>query len=272
MMNFMLSTYGYLLRGIDSAQGFANAHSPNTRIRDDEAKELGENMQQLLQTASRLEMHGAQARLKRILELLKNSPSWADLAAQMQVLREAFEDDSYDAYVYVYPPSKVAPLVKSGDEWGVVFKAFPSVSAEVESGLDCYALGHNTACIFHMCRVTEVGLRAIGSERGVATVRRGVPIEWATWGQVFQAIEPAIVDIRKNRPNGPRKDEALAFYDTVLSDLRAIQSLFRDQTMHLRERYDEGEAQGAIFRARELMTKLANKINESSTAPIEWGF
>ena len=63
---------------------------------------------------------------------------------------------------------------------------------------------------------------------------------------------------------------ALAFYEPVLSDLRAIQSLYRDQTMHLRDMYDDGEAQSAMFRVQQLMTILSAKLSESSIRSIPW--
>jgi hypothetical protein len=95
-----------------------------------------------------------------------------------------------------------------------------------------------------------------------------VPLDWGTWGQIFQAIEPTIAAIQA-KTNGPKKDAALAFYKTVLSDLRAMQG-FRDNAMHFRSDYDPGEADSAIFRAKSLMTTLATKLDESSTRAIPW--
>jgi hypothetical protein len=120
-----------------------------------------------------------------------------------------------------------------------------------------------------MSRVAEIGLRTIARERGIKNARKDVPLDWGTWGQAFNAIEDKLKDIRKNPP-GPKKDAALAFYDTVLSDLHAIQNLYRDRTMHLRKRYDDGEAQSAMFRTRELMTTLSSRLREDSIRPIPW--
>ena len=98
-------------------------------------------------------------------------------------------------------------------------------------------MGHNTACVFHMMRAAEVGLRAIAKERKVTKVRARTPIEWGTWNDVHQAIEQQLPVIRQATA-GPKKDGALAFYNsTAIGDLRALQDLYDEVTMHLRETY-----------------------------------
>jgi hypothetical protein len=79
------------------------------------------------------------------------------------------------------------------------------------------------------------------------------------------------VDELRKKPNGPNKEEALKFYYTALSDLRTIQNLYRDPSMHLRSEYDDGETQSAIFRVKSLMNILSVKMDENSQGPISWG-
>jgi hypothetical protein len=154
-------------------------------------------------------------------------------------------------------------------DWAVALKAFPSINNEVRSGVDCYALGHNTACVFHMMRVAEVGLRAIARERGVNTVRKNTPVEWGTWGDVISAIETAVRSIVQATA-GQKKDDALAFYNSIVSDLRALQDLYRNKTMHLRGNYDEGQAQSAMIRVRHLIETLAGRLAEPTMRRIRW--
>jgi hypothetical protein len=40
--------------------------------------------------------------------------------------------------------------------------------------------------------------------------------------------------------------------------------------MHFRKSYDDGEAQTAMLRARELMKTLASKLTEDSTRALPW--
>jgi hypothetical protein len=93
----------------------------------------------------------------------------------MRTLLEAFEADTKFLYLYAYPRRKADVYIRYKGEWHDALRAFPSIAAEVEDGVDCYALGHNTACVFHMVRVAEIGLRAIARERGIKTVRAKTP-------------------------------------------------------------------------------------------------
>ncbi|HLW93381.1 MAG TPA: hypothetical protein VKS78_19025 [Roseiarcus sp.] len=162
-------------------------------------------------------------------------------------------------------------LFETEAEWIKVIKSFPSAKQEILFGIDAFGFENNVACVFHMSRVAEIGLRAIGRERGIKSLRKkkDVPIEWGTWGNIFDALEPKIKELTQ-RPPGPQREAAVSFYKTVLSDLRAIQTLYRDPTMHFRSEYNEGEAQGAIFRVKSLMTVLAAKLSESSNGVIPW--
>jgi len=192
----------------------------------------------------------------------------AQIYAKMEVLYQSLRVSFSDRLAYCYPKDKGDIFRRWKDDWDIVYTNFASARLDIVEGIDCYALGHNMACVFHMARVGEIGLRAIGRERGIQSLKGGVPIEWATWGQVLQEIEPKTEDIRKNEPKGPKKEHALQFYNTVLSNLRAIRNLYRDPTMHFRDNYDDGEAQSAIFRVRSLMTMLSSKLDENSIGPI----
>ena len=70
---------------------------------------------------------------------------------------------------------------------------------------------------------------------------------------------------------GPKRDAALTFYKTTLSDLRTMRDLYRDPTMHFRETYDKGQAASAMFRTKGLMQTLATKLREDRVRPIKWG-
>jgi hypothetical protein len=209
-------------------------------------------------------------RLGRIAAFIQNGPAitFRQWGHELYELQQAVKYDSLQEGFCHYRRDRVAYLQRMKTEWASVFEKFGSARKDTEEGVDCYALGHNTACVFHMCRVAEIGLIAIGRERGVIAVWGGrVPIEWGTWGQILGAIEPKIGGINK-WPNGPAKDAALAFYSNVLADLRAIKALYRDPTMHLGDSYNDGETQGAMFRAHSLMTALASKLSDQTVAEI----
>jgi hypothetical protein len=221
-----------------------------------------------------LDMPTARYRIAKLQALFSTgaATTYHSLELELGELWDAIERDAREEYFCHYQKYKIQYFKNMGNDLALVFQNFSSTREEIIAGVDCYALGHNTACVFHMSRVGEMGLRIIAEERGVKSIKKrgaSVPVEWATWGEVFNAIEPRLTEIR-HKPNGPKKDAALAFYDTIKSDLKAIQSLYRDQTMHLRGSYDDAEAQSAMFRVRQMMTTLASKLDEASIKKIHW--
>ncbi len=174
-----------------------------------------------------------------------------------------------DEYFFHYP-REIAELIHRVDfDWEATLSGFPSSRRGIMASIDCYALGDYSGCVFHMMGLAELGLRAIAGERGIEAVGNNKPIEWGTWQDVFQAIEGQLKVIR-SRPPGPKKDAALSFYDTALSDLRRLQG-YRDPTMHFRQNYDKGEAYDAMYRTKSLMQTLSTKLSEGYSGQIEWG-
>jgi hypothetical protein len=194
---------------------------------------------------------------------------YSDIKIALERLMEDTKLDAMLEYFFHYPREMSALLLRIPIDWETVLAAFPSSKREIETGTDCYALGDYAGCVFHMMGLAELGLRAIAKERGVKSVGRHKPTEWGTWQDVFAAVEGQLKAVRQARA-GPKRDAALSFYDTALSDLRRLQG-YRDPTMHFRASYDKGEAYDAMHRARSFMQTLATKLNEATPRKIRWG-
>lgn len=272
MINFRLRAFIDALADLNVGQTRARMADPDTFPTIEGIDLIRQNLAAIDRETTALSLPLARSRLARVAMFFTYgaTTTYGALSHEIDELFNAVERDAGDQFFCHYDNARIGFLQRMPSEWASVLAAFPSAKPEIEAGVDCYALGHNTACVFHMVRVAEIGLRVAARERGIKNARKDVPLDWGTWGQVFGAIEGQLKAIR-NKPPGPKKEAALTFYDTVLSDLHAIQSLFRDRTMHLRKVYDDGEAQSAMFRARELMATLARMRTENSTRSIPWG-
>jgi hypothetical protein len=187
----------------------------------------------------------------------------------LERLRDDIKIGAAREFFFHYPRELALMLNNIDRDWESILSAFPSSRQEIETGVDCYAMGDYSGTVFHMVRIAELGLRTIARERSVKSVGKRKPIEWGTWNDVLQAIEGQLKIVRQATP-GPKKDAALNFYDTALSDLRTLQG-YRDPTMHFREKYDKGQAYSAMFRTKSLMETLATKLSEKSHRNIKWG-
>src|ERR1700730_14655145 len=195
-----------------------------------------------------LDTHQACLDLEGFLNLPENMISYDLLYERLERLRSELEYGVKQEYFHHYP-REMARLIHQTNierEWRNVLQSFRSSRREIETGLDCYALDDYSGCVFHMMRIAELGLREIARERGITRVgtKKNKPLEWETWKEVSDAIRSELNVIRGKAP-GPRRDNAINFYEIALDKIRLMQSLYRDPTMHFREKYERGEAYDA---------------------------
>jgi hypothetical protein len=268
MINFQLRSYIQALEYLDISKLRARARDADEEMPPEIKALILNQIGPIQHLIGQLGMEAAVRHISRLNAALRTRTTYGIVLREIEELWSALDHDTFKQLFCHYPADKVDLLLRLDANWMQVFGAFESARKEIEEGVDCYALGHNTACVFHMCRAAEIGLRAIAKERGISAVRGSVPLEWGTWGQVFQAIEPKIEEI-KTKPNGPQKDAALAFYQQVLADLRAIHS-YRDPVMHFHSTYDAAEARKVMSRAHDLLDKLATKLTDQTDGEIPW--
>jgi hypothetical protein len=221
----------------------------------------------------------ASIKLQDMLNNPRGHYTCGQLSSVLERLIGDLKEGAKSEYFFHYPRD-LAPLAKpimegfANAQWAAIVDAFPSAKREIEAGIDCYAFGDLPGCVFHMMRIAELGLRAIARERGVKKVgsKKNKPLEWGTWKEVSDAIRDTIKEIH-GKPPGPKRDAALAFYENALDKMRFMQGLYRDPTMHFRDKYEKGEAFDAMTNAFSFMSALAKKLDEAHPQRrIRWGF
>lgn len=275
MMNFSLQGFALALKALSRETEIARVQTlsaSGARVADDYRKRLDDSLQFVEEQCHKLNLGNARNRLERTFVALRSSSSvftfpiytYGSLYKDLITLKEAIEDDIKSEYFYHYPRQKAELVFKNG-EWIPAFKAFPSMKSEAEEGIDCYALGHNPACVFHMMRVAELGMRALARERRVAFPKH--PIEWAEWGKLIDEIETNARAATNGMTRGPALDAARAFYTAAVAQLRAFKET-RNRIMHMRGGFDELDAQRAMNQVRDFMNGLSVKIGEKTKTPI----
>lgn len=196
------------------------------------------------------------------------SRTWADLFTRSCALRDAIEIEFKDCLFYAYPRDKGQKFSAWADDWSKIVDAFPDTREESFAATDCYALGYNTASVFHSMRVAEIGLRALANERRVKLPKKKA-IEWANWQEIIRALDEEIKIIGLNWKAGSRKDAALEFYSGARADLNGFKDEYRNLVMHLRVPYDEFQAARALSRVHDFMARLSAKIDHKHER-IKW--
>jgi hypothetical protein len=206
---------------------------------------------------------------KRLGRWAQQEPKrWSELNTRSRALRDAVQAELKQYLYYQYPKQKGDKLRAWRDDWKAALTAFPSISNEVFCAIDCYALGHDTASVFHSMRVAEHGLRALAKERRVK-LPKNKQIEWATWQDIIKALDSEITIIGGKKA-GAAKDAALEFYSGARADLNGFKDEYRNLVMHVRATYDEHQALRALTKVHAFMERLAVKIDHKGTR-IRWG-
>lgn len=143
-----------------------------------------------------------------------------------------------------------------GESFGLdVRDKFPSAIRDIEDGGKCLACGQGTACVFHMMRVMEVGLRSLARSLGIPYA--------PSWESYLSQIEKKISAKHKSKNVKWKRDEP--YFRDILGDLQNVKIAWRNPTMHIVRHYTQDEAEDVFRMVRTFMTRLAPRHGDSST-------
>jgi hypothetical protein len=196
--------------------------------------------------------------------MIANFPN--DIANLLGEVAQRLEEELGEHHFIMLDDHKSHILLNIDNDWATTIKAFRSSEADIKDAVDCYACEHNTACVFHMMRVAEYGLRALARERQVTFPKH--PLEWADWHNILDQTESKARAATTGMSRGPERDAMQAFYNGAVGQLHGFKDTYRNVVMHVRRSYDELDALRAINQVRDFMNGLSAKIGEKTRKPI----
>lgn len=108
-----------------------------------------------------------------------------DFKRSVETLRERIEDE-LDDIVFLFVPNDEVSYYENKTLFGDdVAAKFNQASEDIEEAGNCFAAGRYTACVFHLMRVLEYGLRALSRNLKVRLPR---PVELEEWGKLISEI------------------------------------------------------------------------------------
>jgi hypothetical protein len=142
-----------------------------------------------------------------------------------------------------------------------VARAFPSATFDINNAGICVGTTLATAAVFHLMRIMEIGLRALGAKFGVS-------LERTNWAPAIDQIESRIREMHKDAAWKALLDckEQQEFYAQAASHFAILKDAWRNYTMHVRgSKYTEDEAERIFDNVRGFMQKLAMRLVEEAT-------
>ncbi len=146
----------------------------------------------------RVELTAALNRMAPFNLEIRQGISWSELRNQAKTMLEAIHSElCFRRFAFV-PTAKATMHDKFGLVWQEIWDKLSEVKEDSQRAIDCYALEQDTACVFHMMRVAEMGLRNIAKKVRVKLTDRGkpLPVEFATWNKVIDGIKSRITAVR----------------------------------------------------------------------------
>ncbi len=194
------------------------------------------------------------AQIERIREQFAGDVSVAELRTLVEELQNRINDEAA-ATLFFRVPQEKARYYEDREPFGEgVSRAFPSAILDIEEAGKCFAVGRNTACVFHLMRVMEAGLCA------VATAVGSPPRASANWGGILREIQNAIA--QRNSAPPPDWQVVRTFYEGAVAHLDVVRVAWRNPSMHLDQSYDEERALDIFVAVRGFMRHLSTELKE----------
>jgi hypothetical protein len=134
-----------------------------------------------------------------------------------------------------------------------VESGFPGAIDDIEDAGTCLALGQGTACVMHLMRVMELGLKVLAKSLKIPYT--------PSWESYLAQIQSKISAKHKTKRVKWKRDEK--FYRDMSGDLIAVKQAWRNPSMHIDRGYSKEEAE-EIFRAvKTFMCKLAARMDQN---------
>jgi len=143
---------------------------------------------------------------------------------------------------------------------------FPLATVEIVEAGTCYALGRNTASVFHLMRGVEYGLRTL--THAVRVTEPKIPLNYQEWNCLIDQVKSRADEAIAGWGRGAEATIARQFFNRIVPDLYLFKDDVRNVTMHTRQSYDAPGALSVRNRTAEWFAVLATHVNENSDDQI----
>ena len=194
------------------------------------------------------------------LENTRHRHNFQWLRDQVKTIQELSKKEIAGKAFFYVPAERIKFFPKMSDPhiFGLaVSDAFPSAMFDITESGACLALDRGSACVFHLMRVLEIGLRVLGAKFDVSLDHRN-------WAPAIEEIESKVRQIHKDPiwKALPECKEQQEFYAQAASHFGILKDAWRNYTMHVRGKYTEEEAERVFQSTKAFMQKLAERLSE----------
>jgi hypothetical protein len=173
-------------------------------------------------------------------------------AREMAVVRGRIIDELTRSTFMQISPLKMQFYALPDELFGqITTSRFNKAGPDIEEAGKCFATGRNTACVFHLMRVMEIGVQKLGQRLHVKLVGE------KAWQTILNQINSKIGALPQSTPRQRKRKSDLA---GITSHLYNVKIAWRNEVMHPKESYSDVEAEEIFRHVKSFMRHLAEKL------------
>ncbi|MBZ5558761.1 MAG: hypothetical protein LAO77_15935 [Acidobacteriia bacterium] len=186
---------------------------------------------------------------QRLLQVLDRG-SDDDIQRLIHDLHTRLEDALTESLFMQFLPSQAGLYQQPLHGWDQTAVSFPSTIIDIDEAAKCLACDRGTACVFHLMRVLEIGLRSLARELGIPYA--------PSWEAYLRQITVKID--KKHRRKGIRWKRDELFFRDVAAHMSTLKVAWRNPTMHVATTHTVEDAENIFNATRTFMEYLAKRL------------
>jgi len=259
MINFWLGSTTQFIKCLEAEtlrfKTYCVTGSGNSHLSDDDAKRLEIAIKEAHSTFDEMKNTNIDACIKELEKFVAKKIFNIDIHANLHYFAEVIQVALSERLYYAYPIHKAAVFYNWKDEWEQIYSCFDESVFDIWHGVDCWAMGQDTASVFHMMRVLEFGLEWLAKD---VEVNMGVE----NWHNILDQIEKRIRETANTLPRGAEKSSRLQFLSEAAKEFRYFKDGWRNYVSHGRGIYDEYQARSVLEHVKSFMLTLAKAAKD----------
>ena len=154
---------------------------------------------------------------------------------------------------FIYVPADKAIWYGKADLFGAkVSEKLLRVTEDISRAGDCYALGQNTACVFHLMRVMEHCVQRFGKKLKVE-----IDTSRESWYQIMLHVNGKVGELPGGLKSTKAQNAKKQKYALAADRLDHVRLVWRNDVMHPKATYDDKEALEVLTSVKSFLTDLA---------------
>lgn len=265
MLEFYAHHWLKVVRDLERLTSIIDKETAHALLLGHSKDKLLDTLAQIIASCESMKLDFSASYGKEILEQTKHGhaltkPAFGpeEFRKEILILRKRIDDELKGRTFFLILQDKIKyfnePWVSFGQS---IVEKFPSLSRDIEEAGKSYAAGRNPACVFHLMRIMEAGLRALGKSLSIPSLDPQLNPSWER-----------ILDKCNEELNKPIKDRCAEwkadndFFSQASANLLAVKNAWRNPTMHVGIDYSDDVALDIYNAARGFMRHLATKLSE----------